>query len=86
MATYDVISIEQSSPADCEIVSTKISQKKKGDIMFDTFCCQPSSPIGTIEQVDFSINNLKEVSGLNRKHVLFGGGGGGGGPILLGVN
>ena len=43
--------------------------------MFGTFCCQPSSPIGTIEQVDFSTNNLKELSGLNRKHDLLGGGG-----------
>ena len=45
--------------------------------MFGTFCCQPSSPIGTIDQVDFSTDNLKELSGLNRKHVLLEGGGGG---------
>ena len=51
--------------------------------MFGTFCYQASSPIGTLEQVDFSINNPKELSGLNRKHVLVGGEGG---SILPDVN
>ena len=39
----DIISVEQSSPADCEIVWTKISHKK-GDIMFGAFYCQPHIP------------------------------------------
>jgi len=45
----DIISVEQSSPADCEIVWTRISHKK-GDIMFGTFYRQPTSPVETIEQ------------------------------------
>ena len=44
-----IISVEQSSPADCEIVWTGISHKK-GDIMFGAFYRQPTSPVETIEQ------------------------------------
>ena len=54
--------------------------------MFGTFCCQPSSPIGTIEQVDFSMNSLKELSGLNSKLNMSYLGRGGGGSILPDVN
>ena len=45
----DIISVEQSSPADCDIVWTRISHKK-GDIMFGAFYRQPTSPVETIEQ------------------------------------
>ena len=68
----DIISIEQSSSADCEIVWTKISHNK-GDIMFGSFYRQPTSPIETIEQLEVSMNNLKELNGLNSKHVILGG-------------
>lgn len=43
----DIISAEQSLPADCEIVWTKISHKK-GDITFGAFYRQPTSSIETI--------------------------------------
>lgn len=64
----DIISVEQSSLADCQTVWTKISHKK-GDIMFGAFYRQPTSPIETIEQLEFSMNNFQELNGLNSKHV-----------------
>lgn len=68
----DIISVEQSSPADCKIVWTKISHKK-GDIMFDTLYRQPTPPIETIEQLEFSMNSFQKVNGLTSKHVILGG-------------
>lgn len=64
----DIISVEQSSLADCQTVWTKISHKK-GDTMFGAFYRQPTSPIETIEQLEFSMNNFQELNGLNSKHV-----------------
>ena len=41
----DIISVEQSSPADCEIVWTKLISHKKGDITFGALYRQPTSPL-----------------------------------------
>ena len=41
--------------------------------MFGAFYRQPTSPIETIEQLEFSMNNLKEPNGLNSKHVTLEG-------------
>ena len=41
--------------------------------MFGSFYRQPISPIETIEQLEVSMNNLKELNGLNSKHVILGG-------------
>ena len=41
--------------------------------MFGAFYRQPTSPIETIEQLEFSMNNLKEPNGLNSKHVILEG-------------
>lgn len=46
---------------------------KKGDITFGAFYGQPTSPIETTEQLEFSMNNFKELNGLNSKHVILGG-------------
>ena len=41
--------------------------------MFDAFYGQPTPPIETIEQLEFSMNNFQELNGLNSKHVILGG-------------
>lgn len=41
--------------------------------MFGAFYRRPTSPIETIEQLEFSMNNLKEPNGLNSKHVILEG-------------
>ena len=51
----------------------KSNSKRVILFMFGSFYRQPTSLIETIEQVKFSMNNLKELNGLNRKHVILGG-------------
>jgi hypothetical protein len=57
----DIISVDQSSPADCEIVWTKISHNQ-GDIIFGSFYRQPTSPVETMEQLELTMNNRRNTS------------------------
>ena len=42
--------------------------------MFDAFFYgQPTPPVETTEQLEFSMNNFQELNGLNSKHVILGG-------------
>ena len=67
-----ISSVEQLSPADCEITWTKISLPG-GDILFGSFYRPPKSPIDQLEQLELSMNNLKQLNGLHGKHVILGG-------------
>ena len=67
-----ISSVEQLSPADCEITWTKISLLG-GDILFGSFYRPPKSPIDHLEQLELLMNNLKQLNGLHGKHVILGG-------------
>ena len=64
----NIIVAERLSPADCEIVWTKIFHDH-GTITFGSFYRQPSSSDEIMDQLSISINNLKELNGLDGRHV-----------------
>lgn len=68
----DIISVEQSAPVDCEIVWTKITHNS-GDVLFGSFYRPPSTSVDYLEQLESSMNNVKQLNGLNGKHVILGG-------------
>ena len=68
----NIIAAERLSPADCEIVWTKIFHDH-GTITFGSFYRQPSSSDEIMDQLSISINNLKELNGLDGRHVILGG-------------
>ena len=58
----NIIAAERFSQADCEIAWTKITHDR-----------QPSSSDEIMDQLGISMNNLKELNGLDGKHVALGG-------------
>ena len=60
----NIIAAERFSQADCEIVWTKLTHDS-GTITFGAFYHQPSSSDEIMDQLGISINNLKELNGLD---------------------
>ena len=68
----NIISVEQSSPAECEIVWCNISHKS-GSVVVGSFYRPPSTSVDYLEQLELSMNNIKKHSGIDGKYVLLGG-------------
>ena len=54
----NIISVEQSSPAECEIVWCNISHKS-GSVVVGSFYRPPSTSVDYLEQLELSMNNIK---------------------------
>ena len=67
----NIIAAERFSQADCEIVWTKITHDS-GTVTFGAFYRQPSSSDEIMDQLGISMNNLKELNGLDGKHIVLG--------------
>ena len=67
-----IISVKRSSPADCEIVWTKLSQSN-GEILFGSFHHQPGSTVEIMEQLKLSVYSLRELAGIGGSHVILSG-------------
>ena len=68
----NIVASERPSQADCEIVWTKITHER-GAITFGVFSRQPTSTDEIMDQLSISMNNLRELNGLDGKHVVLGG-------------
>ena len=68
----DIISVEQSSPAEYEIVWCNISHKS-GSVVVGSFYRPPSTSVDYLEQLELSMNNIKQLSGIDGKYLLLGG-------------
>ena len=66
------ISVEQSSPAECEIIRCNISHKP-GSVVVGSFYRPPSTSVNYLERLELSMNNIKQLSGIDAKYVLLGG-------------
>ena len=64
----NIISMERLSPADCEIVWTKLSHSN-GEILFGSFYRQPGSTVHVMEQLKLSMCNPRELAGVDGSHV-----------------
>ena len=42
-------------------------------LLWDPFTDPPSTPVDYMEQVGLSMNNIKQISGINGKYILVGG-------------
>ena len=67
----NIISVEQSSPAECEIVWCNISHKS-GSVVVGSFYRPPYTSVDYLEQLELSMNNIKQLSGIYGKYVLLG--------------
>ena len=68
----NIISVEQSSPAECEIVWCNISHKS-GSVVVGSFYRPPYTSVDYLEQLELSMNNIKQLSGIDGKYVLLSG-------------
>ena len=67
----NIISVEQSSPGECEIVWCNISHKS-GSVVVGSFYRPPYTSVDYLEQLELSMNNIKQLSGIYGKYVLLG--------------
>ena len=68
----NTISVDQSSPADCIIIWCNISHKS-GSVVVGSSYRPPYTSVNYLEQLELSMNNIKQLSGIDRKYVLLGG-------------
>ena len=68
----NIISVEQSSPAECEIVWCNISHKS-GSVVVGSFYRPLSTSVDYLEQLELSMNNIKQLRGIDGKYVLLSG-------------